>query len=129
MDQPGEVKAELLPIVVSDEVERLHIVEESLQDHTVRQPPAIFQPRLVDQFAFGHVNWEVIGDYSALHQVLQVDLLLQRLDYDGLMLRTGELIKHVRGEALKSLIAVVHGKTAFDFEDFAHGIDHLVIEV
>ena len=60
MNQPGEVKAELLAIVVSDEVERLHIIQETLQDHTVRQSPAIFHPRFVDQFALGHMDGEVI---------------------------------------------------------------------
>ena len=45
------------------------------------------------------------------------------------MLRTAELVKHVSGEALEFGSAVVHGKTAFDFEDFAHEIDHRVIEV
>ena len=129
MDQPSEVKAELLPVVISNKVERLHIVQESLQDHTVRQPPAILHPRVVDQFALGHVDGEVIGDDPTLEQVLEVDLLLQRLDYDRLMLCTVELVEHVGGEALKSSTAVVHGKAAFDFEDLAHEIDHRVIEV
>lgn len=129
MDQPSEVKAELLPVVVSNEVERLHIVQESLQDHAVRQPPPILHPRVVDQFALGHVDGEVIGDDPTLEQVLEVDLLLQRLDYDRLMLRTVELVEHVGSEALESGTAVVHGKTAFDFEDLAHEIDHGVIKV
>ena len=44
MDEPGEVEAELLTIVLFDEVNRLHIVEEFASNHTPRQTPPVLKP-------------------------------------------------------------------------------------
>ena len=107
MDKPGKIEAELRPVIVSNKVERLHVVQKALEEHTVRQSPTVVQPRLVHQFSLRHVNREVVADDPTLEQVLDVNFLLQRFDNDFLMLRTCELVKHVCREALEPCIAVV----------------------
>ena len=75
------------------------------------------------------MNRKMVRDDPALEQVFDVYLLLQRLDNDRLMLCTVELVKHVGGVALELCTAIVHGKTAINFKDLSHEVNHRVIKV
>ena len=129
MDQPSEVEAKLLAIVVLDKVEWLHVVEEAGSDHAIRQAPTVFHPRRVDLFAFWHVHREVVLNHTAQLQVVHVYLRLERLCDDSLVLATVKLVEHVSSVALKRLLAVILGHAALNVEDFTHEIHDAVIEV
>ena len=45
MDEPGEVEAEFFTVVVLDEVEWLHVLQEASQEHASTQTPLVFLPR------------------------------------------------------------------------------------
>ena len=124
MNEPGEVKAELLAIVVLDEIDRLHILQESSsEEHTSREGPAVSDPGLVDQVAILHVNWEVIKDDTTLPQVVNVNFLLESLHHNCLNLACVEGIEHVASVALEGQLGIVLRKAALDLEDLAHEVN------
>lgn len=130
MHQPGEVKSELLAIVVFNEVEWLHVLDEALTDnHATGEPPAILKPRGVDHVTLGHVDRPVVKNDSAFLQVFDIHFLRKCCQNNGLDLASVELIKHVTSIALERQHAVILRKTAFDAEDLAHQVDYRVIEV
>ena len=82
-----------------------------------------------NQVALRHVHREVVQDDSALHHVLHVHFSLKRLDDDGLVLATVELIEHVGCVAFERLLTVVLGQPALHVQYLAHEINDTVIEV
>lgn len=128
VDQPSEVEAKLLAIVVLDKVEWLHVFEETVSDHASRQAPPVIYPRRVDLRAFGHVYWEVVLNHTAIFQIVHVYLRLERLRNNSLVLATVKLVKHVSSVAPERLLAVILGQAALDVQDFTHEIHYAVIE-
>ena len=114
MNQPGEVEAELLTVVVFDEVQGLHVAEEACQEHTTTQTPLVLLPGDTDEVALRHVDREVIRDDMALYQVVKVKLCLKSLTDNRLMLSGIELVIHVCCVTLEWHHAVVLGEAAFD---------------
>ena len=112
MDQPGEIEAKLLTVVIFDEIDRLHVAQEALEEHASRQTPFVLGPWLDDFTAFGHVHGPMLSDHTTLDQVVNIDLWLDSLCDDGLMLSTVKLVEHVSCIALEWLLTVILGQTA-----------------
>lgn len=121
VNEPREVEAELLTIVVLDFVERLHVLQESdTVHHTSGEPKAVLFPRCYDRKTIRHVYREVVEDDTTLHQIFKIHFLLERLHHNGLDLARVKLIEHVASVALEGKHAVVLGQTALDVENLAH---------
>ena len=67
MDKPCEVKAHLLAIVVFDDIEGLHVVDESRCQHTGNKSETIVHPTAVDLFSSWHVDREMLQDNFSFH--------------------------------------------------------------
>ena len=75
------------------------------------------------------MHGEVLHDHSTLHQVVEVELLLQRLLHDELLLATIELAEELGGVVLERQLTVILLEARLHLKFLAHEIDLRIIEV
>ena len=95
VNEPSEVKGHLFPVVISDHIQRLHVVQEFSTQHAEWQPESVVNPTGMDLFALGHVHWEVFQDDFAFLQEFEVDFTPQGLSHNELQLPAIELVEQL----------------------------------
>lgn len=74
MDQPCEIKCQLLAKVVLDKVEWLHIFKVANCNHPDKETPSVVFPSHLDLFPILSVQWKVGFNYARLDKVVEVEL-------------------------------------------------------
>ena len=98
MDEPGKVETVLLPVVVSDEIERLHVVGESREYEAERKSVLVLFPRGFYHLSVFVVHREVVLDNMTFRQIVDVHVLFKVSIDDVLDLTSIELFEHVGGK-------------------------------
>ena len=96
VDEPCEIEANLLSIIVFDDVDWLHIIQVRLcGEHTQRKTKPVLLPAIDDIFTLlGLVDWEVVSDYLTRIQVVEVTLALQGRHHNVLLLSAVKCLEH-----------------------------------
>lgn len=71
----------------------------------------------------------VVLDDTTVTEIVDIDLLHERLSYDGLVLTTVELLEHVRCVTLVGQLRVIVREAAGNSKNFAHQVNDRVLEV
>jgi len=129
MDEPGEVEAELLAIVVGDETQRLHLVFPVTADEAPSEAPTVFLPRCLDMFSVLGVHGEVVEDNLGLFEVGDIELRFEGVQDDRLELTTVETLELLSRVTLEGHHAVVFSQASLHVEDLGHEINDLIFEV
>lgn len=125
-DQKGEIKAHFLPVVVLDEIDRLHVLGVLLVDHAPDQLPFVLPPGAVDLLSVLVVGGEVVLYYAHVFVVVNVDFLVEDIHHYQVLLCALKTLKHIRCQELKRHTLLIFLQPSCYLQNFSLSVHKLI---